>query len=219
MKIALLALFCLGSSAHAAPKNPDTLVYLTENSDPQTLDPAWWADLEDQLVIFNVYEPLVGLDGASLTKFTPLLSEKVPSIANGLISADGKTYRFPIRRGVKFHDGSPLTAEDARYSLMRFVLTDRSAGPSYALLQPLLGYSSTRDASGKIRPGVFADARRAIAVEGDELVLRLAAPYPPLLATLAVNSPIVSKKWAIASGDWDGREATWARFNDPPRQR
>ena len=33
------------------------------------------------------------------------------------ISADGLTYRFLMRPGIKFHDGSPLTAHDVAFSL------------------------------------------------------------------------------------------------------
>ena len=40
--------------------------------------------------------------------------------------------------GVRFHDGSPMTAEDVRYSILRFLLQDRPSGPSSMLLEPLL---------------------------------------------------------------------------------
>ena len=41
----------------------------------------------------------------------------------------GRTYAFPIRKGVVFHDGSTMTPEDVRYSLLRFLLMDRSGCP------------------------------------------------------------------------------------------
>jgi len=60
-------------------------------------------------VTSKVYEGLVELD--SQTK-------PVPSLATSwLISDDGKTYTFKLREGVRFHDGTPFTSEDARISI------------------------------------------------------------------------------------------------------
>ncbi|MDE2141092.1 MAG: ABC transporter substrate-binding protein [Elusimicrobia bacterium] len=216
LSLALL-LGSLPVSALAAVKNPDTLTYLTI-SDSDSMDPAWAYDSASDLIILNVYEPLFMFDKTSTEKLDPILALKVPSRANGLISADGRTYTIPIRKGVKFHDGTPMTPEDVRYSIQRFLLSDRAAGPSSLLLEPLVGYSSTRDDRGEIRPGVWAEVNRAVSVKGDDLILRLPRPYAPILTILASWSPIVSKEWAIKNGDWDGTEATWKKFNNPEKE-
>lgn len=45
-----------------------------------------------------------------------------PSLARGWdVSADGKTYTFHLRRDAKFHDGSPVTADDVKFSVERCV--------------------------------------------------------------------------------------------------
>jgi peptide/nickel transport system substrate-binding protein len=221
IRLPLCAALLLGSipaSAASIPvKNPDTYTYLTI-SDSDSMDPAWAYDSASELIILNVYEPLVMFDKTSTEKLIPILSEKVPSRENGLISADGRTYTFPIRKGVKFHDGTPMTVEDARYSLVRFMLFDRAAGPSPLLLEPLVGYSSTRDEHDKIRPEAWADVNRAVAVQGDKLILRLPHPYAPILSILASWAPVVSKAWAIKNGDWDGTEATWTKFNNSSKE-
>ncbi|WP_022761676.1 MULTISPECIES: ABC transporter substrate-binding protein [unclassified Butyrivibrio] len=67
-------------------------------------------------VLFNVYEGLVKPDQDGNLQ---------PAIASEYtISEDGKTYTFTLREGVKFHDGSTVTAEDVKYSIERNAGTD-----------------------------------------------------------------------------------------------
>ena len=63
----------------------------------------------DNLVLSNVYDCLLRLepDGS----LTPALAESYD------LSEDGKTYTFHLRQGVKFHDGSEMTAEDVKFTL------------------------------------------------------------------------------------------------------
>jgi peptide/nickel transport system substrate-binding protein len=216
----IIAALLWSASAFAAAspvKNPDTYVYLSI-SDANSLDPAWAYDTASNLIVCNVYENLLAFEGSSTEKLVPLLATAVPTLENGLISKDGLTYRLPIRQGVRFHDGSPMTAEDARYSILRFLLQDRASGPSSILLEPLLGYASTRDEKGVLNPSAFADASRAVRLDGQTLVLSLRRPYAPLPAILATWAEVVSKSWAIKNGDWDGTEATWARYNSPNKE-
>ena len=215
--LAALLLVNFSASARAAAKNPDTYTYLTI-SDADSMDPAWAYDTASDLIILNVYEPLVMFDKASTEKLIPVLSTQVPSKENGLISSDGRTYAFPIRKGVKFHDGTAMTVEDVKYSIQRFMLLDRAAGPSSLLLQPLIGRSSTRDERENILPGVWEDVDRAVSVQGDKLILRLPRPYAPILSILASWAPVVSKAWAIKHGDWDGTEASWKKYNNPSKE-
>ena len=186
--------------ASEAVKNPDTYVYAAL-SDANSLDPAWSYDSVSNTVVANVYEFLFDYDGTSTEKIVPQLATQVPTKENGLISADGLTYRIPIRQGVKFHDGTTMTVEDVRYSLLRFLLQDRAAGPSGMLLEPLLGYESTRDAKGILNKLSFRDAARAVEADRNFIVLKLPRPFSPLVSVLAGWAPVVSKHWAIAHGD------------------
>ncbi|MCH6570473.1 MAG: ABC transporter substrate-binding protein [Acidobacteria bacterium] len=217
------ALFLLSSCGNPQPgeptaiKNPDTYTYLTI-SDLDSLDPAWSYDTASHLVIFNVYEPLLGYKGSSTEELVPVIASQVPSTTNGLISPDGLTYTFPIRPGVAFQDGTPLTPEDVKYSLMRFLLQDRAGGPSSLLLEPILGYSSTRDDRGRVMEKAFQEANSRLQVQGDNLVIEIPEPYAPLLSILATWAPAISKQWAISHGDWDGTQATWEEFNNPQKE-
>ena len=58
----------------------------------------------------NIYEPLVGR-GKKL--------EMIPLLATSWKATDATTWRFQLRRNVKFHDGSPFTADDVIFSLER----------------------------------------------------------------------------------------------------
>ncbi|MBI4056096.1 MAG: ABC transporter substrate-binding protein [Elusimicrobia bacterium] len=198
-------------------KNPDTYTYLTI-SDLDSLDPAYSYDTASHMVILNVYEALLTYKGSSTEILEPMIATKVPSIANGLLSKDGKTYTFPIRKGVKFHDGTPLTPEDVKYSLMRFMLQDRVAGPSSLLLEPILAHPNTRDENGNILDVTFKEADQAIQVKGDNVAIHLKHPFAPFMTVLAQWGPVLNKKWAIANGDWDGTEATWKKYNNPKKE-
>ena len=76
------------------------------DDEPTTLDPAQVEPGEGgETIILQVYERLLEF-GPSGPDLVPALATEVPSVENGGISADGLTYTFPIREGVKFHDGS-----------------------------------------------------------------------------------------------------------------
>jgi len=216
-------LFLLASCGAPQPgdptaiRNPDTFTYATI-ADADSLDPAWSYDTASHVVILSVYDPLLKYKGSSTEELEPVIASQVPSKSNGLISPDGLTYTFPIRQGVTFQDGTPLTPEDVKYSLMRFLLQDRAGGPSSLLLEPILGYPSTRDETGKAMEKAFLDADQRIQVQGDNVVIRLPKPYSPLLTILATWAPAISKQWAMSHGDWDGSKSTWKLYNNPQKQ-
>jgi len=100
--------------------NPDVLV-ITVNDDVFNLDPAAVNGNDVGMdVILNVYDRLlfIAADDGSVI---PSLATEVPSLDNGLISADGLIYTFPLREGVVFSDGTDMTAEDVKYSWDRVV--------------------------------------------------------------------------------------------------
>jgi len=197
-----------------AVKNPDTLVEV-QVAGVESLDPALAHDSYSYEPIWpNVYETLIMASGASLDRFQPLLATEVPSLDNGLISADGLTYAFPIRQGVHFHDGSVMTPDDVRYSIQRFLLQDPAGGPAWLLLTPLLGVDSTRDAAGKLQI-TYADVARAVSVQGDSVVFRLKRPFAPFLTIVAAWTSVMPRAWAAAHGDWDGQPDTWQQYNNP----
>ena len=60
--------------------------------------------------------------GASLVARHPETGEYVPYLAESWTkSPDGLTYEFKLRKDVKFHDGTPLTAQDYAYTFMRAI--------------------------------------------------------------------------------------------------
>ena len=138
----LLMVFCALDTA-AQVKNPDTFV-LADYRTVQTIDPAASYDVAGSMRIWNLYETLIFFDGSSTENYVPLLAAEVPTVANGGISADGKTYTFTIRKGVKFHEGGDLSPEDVVYSFKRNMIVDPDGGPMWMLLEALTGSGATR---------------------------------------------------------------------------
>lgn len=212
----LCCLFVIGAmSVSAKVKNPDTFV-MADYGTVQTIDPACNYDVVGSMRVWNIYEPLIIFKGTSTEEFDPVLATEVPTVKNGGISKDGKTYTFTIRKGVKFHEGGTLTPEDVVYSLKRTMIVDQSGGPSWMILEALTGEGSTRDKDGKIIPGIFEKIDKSIEAKGDKVILHLPRPYPPLMSILCYSaSVILDKEWAISKGCWDGNIKNAAKYNNP----
>ncbi|MFW6354195.1 MAG: ABC transporter substrate-binding protein [Verrucomicrobiota bacterium] len=90
---------------------PEVFVF-ARGADAQKLDPA---DVDDGESVNTLAQMLEGL-----LAFKPGTTEVEPRLAESYaISEDGLTYTFQIREGVRFHDGTPLTAETAAWSFRR----------------------------------------------------------------------------------------------------
>jgi peptide/nickel transport system substrate-binding protein len=114
-------------------KNPGVFVHALGGEPVEGLDPAQVPSggFGDRTII-QVYEGLLGF-GPDGPDPIPELATEVPTKENGLISEDGLVYTFNIRQGVKFHDGTDLTAEDVRYSWDRVMTMAMPEGQSSTL--------------------------------------------------------------------------------------
>jgi len=118
--------------------DPTTLVYATIG-DQATMDPALAYDTASGNTIQNTYETLIFYDKEKAADFVPMLATEVPTKDNGGISADGKSFTFKIRPGVKFHNGDPMTPSDVAYSLQRGLLQGGPDSPQFLLTEPFFG--------------------------------------------------------------------------------
>src|SRR5262245_53486907 len=82
-------------------------------NDPATLDPARIRDVYSLAVAQQIFDGLVEFDHTLAV---------VPALAQfWKASRDGLTWTFTLRRGVRFHHGREVTADDVVYSLTRIV--------------------------------------------------------------------------------------------------
>jgi ABC-type transport system substrate-binding protein len=101
---------CADQTAHVREmKGGDGVLRLSLSGEPRSLNPNV-APLDQYALLLgqNIFSKLVAL--ADNGGVLPDVAERWEQ------SGDGRTYTFYIRRGIRFHDGQPLTAEDARRS-------------------------------------------------------------------------------------------------------
>jgi peptide/nickel transport system substrate-binding protein len=219
--------------------DPTTLTYAMTD-DAASLDPHLAYEGTSYEIIINVVEPLIFFNRESASEFVPMLATEVPGVENGGISADGLTYTFNIRKGVKFHDGNDLTASDAAYSWERVLLQSDPNSGAWMMIEAIMGYSSG-DITENIADGAYSgDQTELIANAAPEelkavceevkshfevddaagtLKVTLAQPWGPFLQIIARPwGYIIDKEWTASVGDWDGSCDTWQNFYAPGQE-
>lgn len=163
-RVALAGLLAVAACAgDAEPPKPRSLVVVRE-SDAIRLDPATITDAESMQVVSQIFEPLVrpGRGGAAAV---PCLAERWE------VSADGRVWTFHLRKGVRFHDGTPLDAAAVVFSF------ERQRDPKHPMHRAG-AFHYWRSAFGNI---VGTRARGPHTVE-----IRIREPFAPFLANLAM---------------------------------
>ena len=202
-------LLALSTAQAQTVKNPGSLVYLT-TGDWSGFDPAHTFDGSGIEILKNTLETLYLPRGASPNTYAPLLAAGNPVITNG-----GTTYTVQLNPKAKFSDGTPVTAADVKYSLMRQLLMSTDDGPASLLLEPLTGSTAPIQ---KGDAGAFARVDKAVVGQGSRtVVFHLAKPFAPFTAILANPvAAVYSRAAAVKAGAWDGTQASWTRYVNQP---
>jgi len=188
-------------------KNPNTLVRVGPGK-AISLDPVYAYDEPTIELIAQSLETLISYNEGAADDFVGILSTEVPSIENGLISEDGLTYKFPIREGVTFTNGSPLTVEDVEYTFERALVVNPSGGPIWMLAEVLLPDYTAES---------FEEIDSAIEVEGNMVVFHLRNPSAFFLKIIALTfCAVVEKETTVGLGGWPGTAETWQDYADQP---
>jgi peptide/nickel transport system substrate-binding protein len=171
--LALISMLILaGSLAQAQqekPKSGGTLVYAT-GTDALTLDPQFVTDVPTSRAVMQIHETLVEYD--QNMNIIPCLAESWTT------SPDRLTWTFKLKKGIKFHDGTPFNAEAVKYTF------DRIVDP----------------ATASPRKSTLVMVKEVKVVDEYTVAITTNKPFAPLLAQLtayniSIISPTAAKKW------------------------
>ena len=138
--------------------------------EPPNLDPTSGAAAAIREVTYaNIFQGLTRFDGNGAI---------IPDLAKSWdISADGLTYTFHLVTGVKFHDGSPFSADDVKFSL------DRARAPD----------------STNAQKGLFADIASVDVVDAATVKITLKKPNGNFLFNMAWGDAVILSPKSIAT--------------------
>nr|MBP8139657.1 ABC transporter substrate-binding protein [Burkholderiales bacterium] len=95
-----------------------------------SIDPHFFNLFPNNNIAEHIFDKLVQMDADS---------RMIPGIATSWKTLDATTWEFKLRKGVKFHDGSELTAEDVAFSIDRVAQIPNSPGPFVAYTKAIVG--------------------------------------------------------------------------------
>ena len=167
--------------AQSTAARPDIIVAVQEN--PDLLDPFLVISNVSYRVQDNIYDYLINTEYLNDLKNTPML-------ATSWQRTGDTTIEFTLRDGVKFHDGSTMTADDVAFTFGPERILD-PISPGYAPSRPFLGTIEKVEVIGPLKV-------RVTTKQPDPLIERRLAGW---------GSQIISKRAFLAAGSWDA----WGR--------
>ena len=190
-----------GATAEAAAETTATgsgfTVQLGPN--PETLDPALNSSVDGANTIITIFEPLLLIDENNEVQGGQAESYEV--------SEDGLTWTFHMRDGLKWSDGSDLTAKDFEYSFKRMADPNTAAPYAATAVGMIAGFDEAQGnpdpETGEPTTDPNPDALQVVASEdGKTLTVTLSYPcsYFDKLAAFAALSP-VQEATVEANGD------------------
>jgi peptide/nickel transport system substrate-binding protein len=206
----------VGLCAVAEVPYPETL-RIGAISEAVTLDPVNAYDTASGQQLLQIYEGLVHYKKSSITEYEPWLATVVPSYDNGLVvdaqDEDGSyvLVTFPIRQGVKFHNGNSLDPEDVEYTFERGLIVDPDGGPQWMAYNVFFGlnFNSLADVVDAFgQEGALRKIQDAVVVSANNVTFKLYGPFGLFYASLMNDRTywgyIVDKDYSVANGCWDG---------------
>ncbi len=189
--VALAALLAMatGSAVAVDPKQGGAMT-VTYKDDVSTLDPAIGYDWQNWSMIKSLFSRLMDYKPGT-TELTPDLAESYD------ISADGLTYTFKLRHGVKFHNGREMTADDVAYSYNRTV-DPKTQSPGAGFFKSIAGFDDLTGGKATSMSGIKV-------IDPYTISFTLAKPDATFLQVVALNfSGVVAKedvdKWGADYG-------------------
>jgi len=201
--LAMVLSMSVGCSQKPATQTPATQTpakagddYLVWNIavDPQTWDPTLNSANDGGNVIQNMFE--------GLTKETS--DGVIPAVATKWdITDGGKTYTFHLRDGLKWSDGSALTAKDFEYAWKRACDPKVASDYSFLVTSYLVGGEEYFNGTGTI------DKIGVKATDDKTLVVNLKFPVPYFLSLTSFYTYMPVKEAVVAKGEgWEKNPAT-----------
>ena len=129
-RAAILGVALLGGCSGPTGTDRRTIIDSRDTYDPRSLDPALSTDVPTGRAVGYLFDGLTSFDPQANVK--PALAERWD------VSKDGRVYVFHLRRGVRFHDGTPFTARQVVASWTR-VLDPKTKSGGADPLYPISG--------------------------------------------------------------------------------
>lgn len=155
--------------------NSERIFTIATNSEPLVFTPLSdkSSDTKDQIILYQIYDTLVRSDQDG---------QLVPGLAASWeISPDGLDYTFHLQEGVTFHDGTPFTSADVKFTFETALANNANA------------------------PRLIFNYESSECPDDNTIIIHLSAPHASFLEGIAARyTGICSEAYYEAVGGWEG---------------